>query len=100
MSPVKIDVVNLKAALQQYHAEYGALPGGNSSQILTVLRGENPWKICFFTAPPRSINPSGEFIDPWGTPYYIGYASTSRVFVRSAGKNKIFGDKDDITTEH
>jgi hypothetical protein len=97
MPPAKVDMVCLRAALQQYHAEYGIWPTGNSSQILTALRGENPRKTCFFT--PRSINSSGEFIDPWGTPYYIEFASTNRIFLRCAGRNKTFGDKDDITAE-
>ena len=43
-----------------------------------------------------SINQAGEFLDPWGTPYAINFTSTNSFVISSAGKNKVFGDADDI----
>lgn len=95
-----MDMANLVAALHQYQAEYGLFPTGEAAQILKTLRGENSRKIVFFSVPPRSVNTRGEFIDPWGTPCELNLLSTNRILVRSAGKNKAFGDRDDITEEH
>ena len=34
--------------------------------------------------------------DPWETPYQIQFFQQTNYIIRSAGKDKIFGDKDDI----
>jgi len=35
-------------------------------------------------------------VDPWKTPYQIDFLQPTNFIISSAGKNKIFGDKDDI----
>ena len=35
--------------------------------------------------------------DYWGTPYRIEIVVQTNYVIRSAGKNRTFGDKDDIT---
>jgi len=37
-----------------------------------------------------------EIVDSWGTPYKIEFSQQTNFIIRSAGKNKIFGDADDI----
>jgi hypothetical protein len=61
-----------------------------------VLSGDNPLKITFFVSGAWNTNSSGEFVDPWQTPYKLTVESTNRVTIRSAGKNKVFGDDDDV----
>lgn len=50
----------------------------------------------FLNISPRSTNNAGQFVDPWGTPYDIVFESTNRVTIKSAGKDKVFSDKDDV----
>lgn len=35
-------------------------------------------------------------VDPWGTPYQIDFFQQTNFVIRSAGKNRKFGDTDDI----
>ena len=35
-------------------------------------------------------------VDPWETPYQIEFSKQTNFIIRSAGKDKIFGDADDI----
>ena len=99
---VKIEMRSLLGALRYYEAEYDQYPTGSSSEILQALLGNNPKKKVFLNIPERSANNTGEFVDPWATPYRIIFESTNRVTIQSAGKNRIFGDNDDvrISTPH
>jgi hypothetical protein len=92
-----MDMLNLKAAMTTYQSTYGEFPTGDNGTILGRLRGSNPKKLIFLDLHPRSTNATGAFIDPWQTPYEIKTHSTNSVSIRSAGKNKRFGDADDIT---
>ena len=94
---VKIDMQSLVFALKHYQADFDKYPSGGSSEILQALLGDNPEKRVFLTIGARSSNNACQFIDPWGTPYEIHVESTNHVIVRSAGKNRSFGDKDDVT---
>jgi hypothetical protein len=82
-----MDMLNLKAAMTVYQSAYGEFPTGDNGTILGTLRGSNP----------KKLNATGAFIDPWQTPYEIKIHSTNSVSIRSAGKNKRFGDADDVT---
>ena len=93
---VKIEMRSLLGALQYYETEYDKYPSGSSSEMLHVLRGNNPKKKVFLSIPERSTDKTGEFVDPWGTPYRIIIESTNGVTIQSAGKNRIFGDNDDV----
>jgi len=44
----------------------------------------------------KSINSQGELLDVWQTPYQIKILAQTNFIIRSAGKDKIFGDADDI----
>ena len=37
-----------------------------------------------------------EIVDPWETPHQIQFFQQTNFIIRSAGKDKIFGDADDI----
>jgi len=92
-----VDTLNLKAAMEAYQKTYGEFPTGDNATILGTLRGSNPKKLIFLDLHPRSIRADGAFVDPWKTPYEIKIISTNRLSIRSAGKNKRFGDADDVT---
>ena len=97
---IKIDESQIAGALEMYSNVYGAFPPGNAESIERILSGEdlngkNLKKIQFFIFK-RSIEHSNEMTDPWGTPYAINFLSTNSFVISSAGKNKIFGDADDI----
>ena len=97
---VKLEMQSLLNALQFYQAEYDRYPSGSSSEIAQALSGNNPKKHVFLSLfRARSTNNAGQFVDPWGTPYEISVESTNHVVIRCAGKNRIFGDKDDVTVD-
>ena len=76
-------MMRLKAEIGNYKYKFGSYPTGNYAQILKKLFGDDP-TIEFFR------------VDPWGTPFDINFPSTNSFIISSAGKDKIFGDTDDI----
>jgi len=76
--------MRLRAEIGIYKYEFGSYPTGDYDQVLKKLFGGDPQKIEFFR------------VDPWGTPYAISFSSTNSFVISSAGKDKIFGDSDDI----
>jgi hypothetical protein len=93
----RMEMAVLKGALENYASTYGMYPTGAPAIVLKTLLGDNPRRIAFLNINPRSINSNGEYVDPWGTPYKIEIGGETNVFVRSAGPNRKFGDKDDPT---
>jgi type II secretory pathway pseudopilin PulG len=94
------DIRALAKAGNLYYQEYGQWPGHGAgggadarfglarpnAEVVNVLRAvggagnaghsENSRRIAFLEAPAKvpgksGINPSGEFVDPWGTPYQV-----------------------------
>jgi hypothetical protein len=92
----RVNLMMLRSGIENYQNEFGSYPTGDSMQILKKLLGDNPQKIKFLRPENMSLNQAGEFLDPWGTPYVISFSSTNSFVISSAGKDKIFGDTDDI----
>ena len=100
MPLVKLEMQSLLNALQLYQAEFNKYPSGSPSEIAQALLGNNPKKHVFLGGfLGRSTNNAGQFVDPWGTPYEITVESTNHIVLRCAGKNRAFGDKDDVTMD-
>src|SRR5450432_3232160 len=76
-------MMSLKAEIGNYKYKFGSYPTGDYAQVLKKLFGDDP-TIEFFR------------VDPWGTPFAINFPSTNSFVISSAGKDKIFGDADDI----
>ena len=76
-------MMRLKAEMGNYKYKFGNYPTGDYAQVLEKLFGDDP-QIKFFR------------VDPWGTPFAINFPSTNSFVISSAGKDKIFGDADDI----
>ncbi|MBA4147289.1 MAG: type II secretion system protein GspG [Verrucomicrobia bacterium] len=88
---------SIRTAIEQYKAEYSVYPQATPENLLKVLRGENaegknPRKIAFLT---WNMD-SNHMVDPWNTPYQIEFINSDSVLIKSAGKNRVFGDADDI----
>lgn len=90
-----MEMSSLLFAMQQYAAKYDHYPSGNASQISAALLGDNPDKLQFMKVGQAGTNSRGELTDPWQTSYRIVFDSTNHFTIRSAGKNKVFGDQDD-----
>jgi hypothetical protein len=95
MTPLEADMRDFLFAMRQYGAQYDRYPSGNASEILAALLGKNPDKLQFIMLGQSRTNSRGELTDPWQTPYRIVFDSTNHFTIRSAGKNKKFGDQDD-----
>jgi len=74
----------LQAEIKNYQHKFGNYPTGDYDQVLKKLFRDDPRKIEFFR------------VDPWGTPFAINFLSTNSFVISSAGKDKVFGDADDI----
>src|ERR1035437_1514227 len=89
----RLELESVGIALKGYQAQYSDYPKGDQNEIIKSLLGNNLQKIQFLNA---KLNSSGEFLDPWGIPYAIKSSSTNGFIISSAGKDKVFGDADDI----
>ncbi len=73
-------------ALLEYREKHGHFPEGGSGQIINELRSGG-----FFDPPPEALNDHGELLDPWGTPFRIGYDPEGQhPVIQSAGPNRTF----------
>jgi hypothetical protein len=91
-----LGIVSLEIASKAYYAEYGTFPTGDNVAVAGALQGSNPRKIVFIEFKSQDTNQFGEVIDPWGTPYKFELQNGKPPSIRSAGPNRVFGDKDDI----
>jgi type II secretory pathway pseudopilin PulG len=96
-----VEMATMKSAIEGYRDTLGEVPMGNNASILQLLSGgnsdgRNPTKIVFLSFGENKTNESGEFLDPWRTPYQIQILGTNDIKLKSAGKNRAFGDKDDL----
>jgi hypothetical protein len=88
-----MDIKCIEVAMLQYEAACNKLPDGSNAAIFQPLLGDNPLKIRFLD---MRTNHQGEGFDPWSTAYQIEIIQGTNFVIRSAGKNRLFGDKDDF----
>jgi hypothetical protein len=91
----RLEIGDLNYSLNYYQSVYGVFPTGKNSNIVSVLAGDNSKKTVFLNFRRNSGHPN-EMVDPWGTPYQIDFFQQTNFVIRSAGKNRKFGDTDDI----
>jgi type II secretory pathway pseudopilin PulG len=94
-SKTQLQIADLIFALKNYKSVYGVYPTGESSNIVGVLAGDNPQKTVFLNFR-RTMEHPNEMVDSWEMPYKIEFSQQTNFIIRSAGKDKIFGDADDI----
>ncbi len=82
-------------AVLLYHEDYQSIPSGSNPDIVRAVNGANAKQTVYLRATELETNRAGEYVDAWRKPYRIEI-STNEVVVTSAGRNKRFGDEDDI----
>lgn len=87
--------VRLRTAISNYSSTFGNFTAKKNPEIVAALTGGNPRKIVFLELDKTRLDASGEYLDYWHTPYQIEITA-SNLAVRSAGPNRVFGDRDDI----
>jgi hypothetical protein len=94
VSKVDIEMSQLLFAVKTY---CGINPDGqkNAAEISKVLRGGKPGETVIIEWRTDGIDASGNFLDPWRTPYEITGTVPGRVTIRSAGRDRAFGTRDD-----
>lgn len=92
-------VNNLCFACREFRHELGCFPTGTMAQVCQALTGSNQQNLVFDELPPEQVSSTGAFLDPWGTEYQIEFAGSTGVVVRSAGKDRAWGTKDDIARQ-
>ena len=96
----KSDVDQIAVAAMAFETEYGHLPGEGRQTVcgdfLAALMGSNasinPRNLVFLEVPPVKRDKGGlrnrTFVDPWGGPYQIAFASGTNLSVK-AGTNEV-----------
>jgi len=92
----RLELMDIKDALEGYVNRYEGYPTGTQSQIVKTLCGNNPHRYEFLDTHILKFNSLEECLDPWGTPLAINFSSTSSFVISSAGQDKRWGTKDDI----
>ena len=88
------DMWRIAGALEQFETAFRNLPNGEDFAIHRAILGSNDLQLNFLGT--GRTNTGGKVIDPWGTPFQIQIVGRGNFVVRSAGRNRRFGDKDDL----
>ncbi len=88
----------LETACKAYRLTYDSFPAGDNSSIVKLLRGSNPRNIIFIEFKIRDTNSVGEVADPWGTPYKFTFEAGKKPWIQSAGPDRTFDSKDDLSS--
>jgi hypothetical protein len=82
-------------ALKQFEIKHGRLPVGDNALIIQNLIGTNSDENVFMMLLAET-NSAGEIYDAWKVPFKIEIVAQTNFIIRSSGKDKTFGDADDI----
>ena len=77
---------------------FGENPVGTNEEITKALSGDNPKHLNFLDAEMDRLSPKGEWLDPWGTPWFFHQLSARDMEIRSAGPDRILWTADDLVT--
>ncbi len=94
----QIDVTRVRHMVSDYHTLMGENPVGTNAEIMKQMMGGNSHQATLGPPEGMSLNPQGELVDPWGTPYFFHQLSRDRMEVRSAGPDKVMWTADDVIT--
>jgi len=83
--------------MEGYVNKYSNYPTGTPAQIIQTLGGNNPQRYVFLNINVLKFDSQNECLDPWGTPFKINFPTTNCFIIASAGPDKIWDTKDDIT---
>jgi len=91
---IQLDQVGLM--LRDFRTIAGGNPVGTNADIMKAVMGDNPRKARLGPPEGQSLNPQGELIDRWGTPYFFHQLSKNDMEIRSAGPDRLMWTPDDI----
>lgn len=100
IAETRLEEQDAAAALKAYSIAYTNFLFGDAESVEHILSGEdlfgkNPQKVVFLNYR-RSVQHLNEMVDPWETPYKIEFFQQTNFVIRSAGKDSIFSNADDI----
>lgn len=96
---VLVEAKKFRDALITYSNVFGNIPTQEVPAIIATLTGQNPSNIVFIDLDPGHFDGFGRYTDYWRTPYRIELTDKNFLIFCSAGRNRTFGDGDDIIVE-
>jgi hypothetical protein len=87
---------HVRMVITQYNGLFGENPVGTNEEITRALLGNNPRQVNFLSQETDRLTANGEWLDPWGTPYFFHQRSGQDLEVRSAGPDRIMWTADDL----
>ncbi len=84
---IQLDKINLM--LRDFRTLTGGNPVGTNAEIMAAFMGENPRQAKLAHEEGLPLNPAGEVLDRWGTPYVFHQLSRDQMEIRSAGPDKV-----------
>jgi len=96
----------LLAALQVYESDYGIYPPGAMSNVVNALRNaprkefiNGHWNEYMEISEPRrnifgipkyarALDSQNNYLDPWGTPFFLSVSDKDGIEIRSFGPNR------------
>ncbi|HEX5177550.1 MAG TPA: hypothetical protein VFV83_10995 [Chthoniobacteraceae bacterium] len=86
---------NVRVMIRDYRAVLGENPVGTNAEIMRAINGNNAKQAKIGPPAGQGLNPNGELVDPWGTPFFFHQLSRTEMEIRSAGPDRIMGTADD-----
>lgn len=96
--PEKIEADSIALNIRHYGQRFGGNPIGTNAEIVKQMMGDNEKRATYLPAELQRLNPQGELIDGWGTPYFFHQLTSQQMEVRSAGPDRQLWTPDDIVT--
>lgn len=91
------DLATLDLLISTYRRSMGENPIGENEEITAALLGRNAKHLGFLPEQGSFLNASGQLVDRWGTPYFFHAMAADRLEIRSAGPDREWWTKDDLT---
>jgi hypothetical protein len=93
---VAIQLDQVSFMLRDYRTITGDNPIGTNAEIMEAVMGGNPKGARLGPPEGQYLNPQGELVDRWGTPYFFHQLSATNMEIRSAGADKVLWTIDDV----
>ena len=91
-----IQIDELKLMFRDYRTVMGQNPVGTNAEIMKAVSGGNPRGATLGPPEGQTLNPQGELVDRWGSPYFFHQLSGTQMEIRSAGPDKKLYTDDDL----
>jgi hypothetical protein len=91
------DIDFLELVISQYCKHLDGNPVGDNAEIAAALRGDNPKGIALLPQEGPFYDSDGRLVDRWGTPYFFHAVARQRMDIVSAGPDREFWTKDDLS---